>query len=88
DNLLCNHKIVNLNRLKFIISKLKAGWSEFMSVYKNIAEFLEFINISNEKFTLFEWKPASSMRRFDTPNFSRTLKYSYSIWKRISRINE
>ncbi len=36
-----------------------------MSVYKNIAEFLEFINISNEKFTLFEWKPASSMRRFD-----------------------
>ena len=36
-----------------------------MSVYKNIAEFLEFINISNEEFTLFEWKPAKSMRRFD-----------------------
>jgi len=36
-----------------------------MSVYKNIAEFLEFINISNEDFTLFEWKPPSSMRRFD-----------------------
>ncbi|MFX1503676.1 MAG: hypothetical protein ACFFDH_22135 [Promethearchaeota archaeon] len=36
-----------------------------MSVYKNIGEFLEFINISNEKFTLFEWKPLRSMRRFD-----------------------
>ena len=34
-------------------------------VYKNIAEFLEFINISNEKFTLFEWKPENSFRRFD-----------------------
>ena len=37
----------------------------YMSVYKNIAEFLEFINISNENFTLFEWKPPRSMRRFD-----------------------
>ncbi len=36
-----------------------------MPVYKNIAEFLEFINISNEKFTLFEWKPERSFRRFD-----------------------
>ncbi|MFX1570093.1 MAG: hypothetical protein ACFFCV_17185 [Promethearchaeota archaeon] len=36
-----------------------------MPVYKNIGEFLEFINISNEKFTLFEWKPLRSMRRFD-----------------------
>ncbi len=36
-----------------------------MAVYKNIAEFLEFINISNDNFTLFEWKPARSMRRFD-----------------------
>ncbi|MFX1418840.1 MAG: hypothetical protein ACFE9N_07970 [Promethearchaeota archaeon] len=34
-------------------------------VYKNIAEFLEFINISNENFTLFEWKPENSFRRFD-----------------------
>lgn len=37
----------------------------YMSIYKNIAEFLEFINISNEKFTLFEWKPERSFRRFD-----------------------
>ena len=36
-----------------------------MPVYKNIVEFLEFINISTEKFTLFEWKPGSSFRRFD-----------------------
>ncbi|MFX0155220.1 MAG: hypothetical protein ACFE9Q_11930 [Candidatus Hodarchaeota archaeon] len=36
-----------------------------MSVYKNIAQFLEFINISNDSFTLFEWKPPRSMRRFD-----------------------
>ncbi|MFW9901655.1 MAG: hypothetical protein ACFFDY_10230 [Candidatus Thorarchaeota archaeon] len=36
-----------------------------MPVYKKIGEFLEFINISNEKFTLFEWKPPRSMRRFD-----------------------
>jgi len=36
-----------------------------MPVYKNIGEFLEFINISNEKFTLFEWKPNRSFRRFD-----------------------
>ena len=36
-----------------------------MPVYKNIAEFLEFINVSNEKFTLFEWKPERSFRRFD-----------------------
>ena len=36
-----------------------------MPVYKNIVEFLEFINISNEKFTLFEWKPERSFRRFD-----------------------
>ncbi|MFX1310534.1 MAG: hypothetical protein ACFE9M_02775 [Promethearchaeota archaeon] len=36
-----------------------------MPVYKNIAEFIEFINISNEKFTLFEWKPERSFRRFD-----------------------
>ncbi|UCC19600.1 MAG: hypothetical protein JSV62_16115 [Promethearchaeota archaeon] len=36
-----------------------------MAVYNNIAEFIEFINISNEKFTLFEWKPESSFRRFD-----------------------
>lgn len=36
-----------------------------MPVYKNIGEFLEFINISNDKFTLLEWKPESSFRRFD-----------------------
>jgi len=36
-----------------------------MPIYKNIAEFLDFINISNEKFTLFEWKPVRSLRRFD-----------------------
>ncbi len=36
-----------------------------MPVYGNIGEFLEFINISNDKFTLFEWKPAQSFRRFD-----------------------
>ncbi|MFX1378684.1 MAG: hypothetical protein ACFFA4_06285 [Promethearchaeota archaeon] len=36
-----------------------------MPVYKNIRQFLEFINISNEKFTLFEWKPERSFRRFD-----------------------
>lgn len=36
-----------------------------MTVYKKIGEFLEFINISNEDFTLFEWKPMNSFRRFD-----------------------
>ncbi|MFX0104996.1 MAG: hypothetical protein ACFE75_05865 [Candidatus Hodarchaeota archaeon] len=36
-----------------------------MPVYKNISEFLDFVNISNEKFTLFEWKPLGSFRRFD-----------------------
>ncbi|MFX1463945.1 MAG: hypothetical protein ACFFBF_13015 [Promethearchaeota archaeon] len=36
-----------------------------MPIYANIGEFLEFINISNEKFTLFEWKPERSFRRFD-----------------------
>jgi len=36
-----------------------------MPVYKNIGEFLEFINISNDKFTLFEWKPERCFRRFD-----------------------
>ncbi|MFX1376980.1 MAG: hypothetical protein ACFFA0_14335 [Promethearchaeota archaeon] len=36
-----------------------------MAVYRNIGEFLEFINISNEVSTLFEWKPKKSYRRFD-----------------------
>lgn len=36
-----------------------------MPVYKNIGEFIHFINISNDKFTLFEWKPTASFRRFD-----------------------
>ena len=36
-----------------------------MPVYKKIGEFLDFINISNDKFTLFEWKPPASFRRFD-----------------------
>ncbi|MHA2390443.1 MAG: hypothetical protein ACXAEX_00600 [Promethearchaeota archaeon] len=36
-----------------------------MTVYKNIGEFLEFINISNKDSTLFEWKPPKSFRRFD-----------------------
>jgi len=46
-----------------------------MTVYKKIGKFLEFINISkigeesrvnlDENFTLFEWKPPSSYRRFD-----------------------
>jgi hypothetical protein len=36
-----------------------------MPVYRNIGEFLEFINISNDEFTLFEWKPEKSFRRFD-----------------------
>lgn len=36
-----------------------------MPVYKNIGEFLDFVNISNDKFTLFEWKPEGSFRRFD-----------------------
>ncbi len=36
-----------------------------MPVYKNIGEFLDFVNISNDKFTLFEWKPERSFRRFD-----------------------
>ncbi len=34
-------------------------------VYKKIGEYLEFINVSNESFTLFEWKPINSFRRFD-----------------------
>jgi hypothetical protein len=36
-----------------------------MPVYRNIGEFLEFINISKEESTLFEWKPEKSYRRFD-----------------------
>jgi hypothetical protein len=36
-----------------------------MTVYRNIGEFLEFINISNEEFSLFEWKPQRSFRRYD-----------------------
>ena len=36
-----------------------------MPVYKKIGEFLEFFNISKEDFTLFEWKPERSFRRFD-----------------------
>ena len=36
-----------------------------MPVYRNIREFLEFINISKEESTLFEWKPEKSYRRFD-----------------------
>lgn len=36
-----------------------------MPVYRNIGEFLEFINISDERSTLFEWKPEKSYRRFD-----------------------
>jgi hypothetical protein len=36
-----------------------------MPVYRNIGQFLEFINISNDEVTLFEWKPAKSFRRFD-----------------------
>jgi hypothetical protein len=36
-----------------------------MPVYRNIIEFLEFINISNEESTIFEWKPLKSFRRFD-----------------------
>ncbi|MFX1312835.1 MAG: hypothetical protein ACFFHD_09505 [Promethearchaeota archaeon] len=36
-----------------------------MPVYGNIIEFLEFIDISKDKFTLFEWKPTKSFRRFD-----------------------
>ena len=51
-----------ISKLEKLTHKLKNG---NMSVYKNIGEFLEFINISNEKFTLFEWKPPGSMRRFD-----------------------
>ncbi|MHA2008350.1 MAG: hypothetical protein ACXABO_04095 [Promethearchaeota archaeon] len=36
-----------------------------MPVYRNIGEFLEFVNISNDKMTLYEWKPPKSFRRFD-----------------------
>ncbi|MFW9872746.1 MAG: hypothetical protein ACFFG0_06545 [Candidatus Thorarchaeota archaeon] len=36
-----------------------------MPVYRNIGGFLDFINISNEDSTLFEWKPKKSFRRFD-----------------------
>ncbi|MFX1531378.1 MAG: hypothetical protein ACFFBC_09705 [Promethearchaeota archaeon] len=36
-----------------------------MPVYRNIGDYLEFINISNEEDTLFEWKPLKSFRRFD-----------------------
>lgn len=36
-----------------------------MPVYSNIGEYLEFINISNDKITLFEWKPEKSFKRFD-----------------------
>ncbi len=36
-----------------------------MPVYRNIGEFLEFINISNDKISLYEWKPSKSFRRFD-----------------------
>ncbi|MFW9941524.1 MAG: hypothetical protein ACFFFT_10830 [Candidatus Thorarchaeota archaeon] len=36
-----------------------------MPVYRNIGDYLEFINISNEEATLFEWKPLKSFRRFD-----------------------
>ncbi len=36
-----------------------------MPVYRNIGDFLEFINISNEEATLFEWKPQKSFKRFD-----------------------
>ena len=36
-----------------------------MPVYRNIGEFLDFVNISNDKITLFEWKPPDSFRRFD-----------------------
>ncbi len=36
-----------------------------MTIYKKIGEFLEFVNISNKEFTLFEWKPPNSYRRFD-----------------------
>jgi hypothetical protein len=36
-----------------------------MPIYKNIGEFLEFVNISDETNQLFEWKPERSFRRFD-----------------------
>jgi len=36
-----------------------------MPVYRNIGKFLEFINISNDKISLYEWKPSKSFRRFD-----------------------
>jgi hypothetical protein len=36
-----------------------------MPVYKNIGEFLDFVNITKEDYTLFEWKPSGSFRRFD-----------------------
>ncbi|MFX1410058.1 MAG: hypothetical protein ACFFA6_06880 [Promethearchaeota archaeon] len=36
-----------------------------MPVYRKIGDYLEFINISTEKFTLFEWKPYRSFKRYD-----------------------
>jgi hypothetical protein len=35
-----------------------------MPIYRNIGEYLEFINISTQKFTLFEWKPPRSFKSF------------------------
>lgn len=32
--------------------------------FKNILKELEFINISNDEFTIFEWKPAGSFKSF------------------------
>jgi hypothetical protein len=36
-----------------------------MPIYRNIGEFLEFIDISKNEFKLFHWQPESSFRRFD-----------------------
>jgi len=32
--------------------------------FKNILNYLEFINISNDKFTIFEWKPPNSYKSY------------------------
>ncbi|MFW9866295.1 MAG: hypothetical protein ACFFEN_09390 [Candidatus Thorarchaeota archaeon] len=36
-----------------------------MPVYRNIGEFLEFIDISKNEFKLFHWQPENSFKRFD-----------------------
>ena len=58
-----------------------------MPIYRNIGEYLEFINITTRKFSLFEWKPPRSFKSFvlDLNNITQN-EFPDKIFFHISKV--